>query len=110
MPPPWPPKVYIDKEAFLKGTPLGEDTIFFNKIKIDIYAPYSQVLYNYNILQEDGLVQKIILYEDYKRLKIKEIRYFYQHRSDKLVIKRKYPFQFKVVQDYDPTPYLEKAK
>lgn len=101
MPPPWPPKVYIDKEAFLKGTPLGEDTIFFNKIKIDIYAPYSQ---------EDGLVQKIILYEDYKRLKIKEIRYFYQHRSDKLVIKRKYPFQFKVVQDYDPTPYLEKAK
>ncbi len=43
MPPPWPPKIFIDKEAFLKGTPLGEDTIFFNKVKIDNYAPYSQV-------------------------------------------------------------------
>ena len=43
MPPPWAPKIYIDKEAFLQGTPLGEETIFFNKVKIDNFAPYSQV-------------------------------------------------------------------
>jgi len=26
MPPPWPPKIFIDKDAFLRGTPLGEGT------------------------------------------------------------------------------------
>ena len=41
MPPPWPPKMFIDKEAFLKGTPLGESTAFYKKCKIDSYAPYS---------------------------------------------------------------------
>ncbi len=42
MPPPWPPKIYIDKEAFLKGTPLGESTVFYRKSKVDSYAPYGQ--------------------------------------------------------------------
>ena len=41
MPPPWLPKVFIDKECFLKGTPLGESTVFYKKCKIDSYAPYS---------------------------------------------------------------------
>lgn len=41
MPPPWPPKIYIDKDKFFEGTPLGENTLFFNKVKVDNYAPYS---------------------------------------------------------------------
>lgn len=85
----------------MKQSPLGEETAFFNKVKVDNYAPYSQ---------PDGLVQKITLYEDYKRLKVKELRYFYQHRSDKLAIRRRYPYQFKTVEDYDPTKYEEKKK
>lgn len=100
MPPPWAPKIYIEKEAFLKGTPLGEETQFFNKVKIDEYAPYSQ---------KDGLVKRIVLYQDYKKIKVSEMRWFYQHRSDKLSIRRRYPFQYKVVEDYEPTPYSEKS-
>jgi hypothetical protein len=41
MPPPWPPKMYIDKEKFLKGTPLGESTVFYKKCRVDSYAPYA---------------------------------------------------------------------
>lgn len=41
MPPPWPPRLYIDKEQFLKGTPLGENTAFYVKSRVDTYSPYS---------------------------------------------------------------------
>jgi len=35
MPPPWPPKIYVDKERFLRGTPLGECTVFYKKCKVE---------------------------------------------------------------------------
>ena len=41
MPPPWPPKIYLDKDKFLMGTPHGEATLFYNKVKVDNYAPYA---------------------------------------------------------------------
>ncbi|KAL4445104.1 hypothetical protein ABPG74_018832 [Tetrahymena malaccensis] len=100
MPPPWPPKIYIDKEKFLMGTPLGEGTVYYNKVKVDNYAPYSQ---------PDGLVQKITIFQDYKRLKVKEYRYFYKHRSDKLSIRRRYPFEFKTIEEYEPQKYENKT-
>lgn len=34
MPPPWSPKIYIDKDQYLKGTRLGEETTFFIKVKV----------------------------------------------------------------------------
>ncbi|CAD8138022.1 unnamed protein product [Paramecium pentaurelia] len=94
MPPSWPPKIFIDKDAFLKGTPLGESTVFYKKCKIDSFAPYSQ--------EKDGLVQRFTIYQDYKRLKVQEIRYFYKHRSDKLVLKRRFPYEFKTIEEYEP--------
>ncbi|EGR33096.1 hypothetical protein IMG5_061790 [Ichthyophthirius multifiliis] len=100
MAPPWPPKIYIDKEKFIKGSPLGEGTFFFNRVKVDNYSPYSQI--------NDGLVQKISIYEDFKRLKVKEYRYFYKHRSDKLSIRRRFPFEFKTIEDYEPAKYENK--
>lgn len=93
MPPPWPPKLYIDKENFLKLSPLGETQVFYKRSRIDNYAPYSQ---------SDGLVQRITFYDDYKRLKVREIRYFYQHRSDKLSLRRRMPFEFKTIEEYEP--------
>ena len=41
MAPPWPNKVYIDKEAFIRGTPMGEGCTYFNRVKVDTFAPYS---------------------------------------------------------------------
>ena len=54
MPPPWSPKIYIEKDNFLRGTPLGETTTFFIKVKVEKYADYSQ---------PDGLIMKYTLYE-----------------------------------------------
>ena len=54
MPPPWSPKIYIEKDKFLKGTPLGEQTTFFIKMKVDKYSEYSQT---------DGLVLKYTLFD-----------------------------------------------
>ena len=93
MPPSWPPKLYIEKENFLKLSPLGENQVFYVRSRVDNYAPYSQV---------DGLVQRITLFEDFKRLKVKEIRYFYQHRSDKLSLRCRFPYEFKTVEEYEP--------
>ena len=93
MPPPWPPKLIVDKDKFLRGTPLGESTGFYLKCKIENYSAYCQ---------GDGLIQKISIFEDYKRLKVSEIRYHYLHRSDKLVLKKRFPFEFKTVEYYGP--------
>jgi len=59
---------------------------------MDVYAKYQQ---------PDGLVIKIILFEDFRRLKIKETREFFESRSDKLVLRRKFPFQFITEEEYD---------
>lgn len=34
MPPPWSPKIYIEKDRFITGTPLGESTTFYIKTKV----------------------------------------------------------------------------
>jgi hypothetical protein len=43
---------------------------------------------------------RITIYDDYKRLKILESREFYEARSDKLVLRRKFPFEFKTEEEY----------
>jgi hypothetical protein len=35
-------------------------------------------------------------------MKVREIRQLYEHRSDKLRVRRRFPFEFKVIEDYDP--------
>lgn len=62
MPPPWSPKIYIDKDKYLKGTLLGEETTFFIKVKVEKYSDYTQ---------PDGLVTKYILFDDYKKIKVR---------------------------------------
>lgn len=54
MPPPWSPKIYIDKDQYLKGTRLGEETTFFIKVKVEKYSDY---------IQPDGLVTKYTLFD-----------------------------------------------
>ena len=102
MPPPWPPKLYVDRESFAKLSPMGEYTAFYLYSRIDTYAEYSQ---------PDGLIKRISLFEDYSRLRVKEIRYFFKHRSDKLRIKRRFPFEFKTIEEFDPGryPYWKKV-
>ena len=92
MPPPWSPKLFVNKDKFLDLCPNGEKTVFYKKCKVDFYSECSQV---------DGLVRRITIYEDFKRLIVKEIRSYYKNRKDNLVLRRRFPYQFKLVEHYD---------
>ena len=52
MPPPWSPKLAVDKEKFSEGVKNGAKTVFYKKCKIEYYAECKSV---------DGLVKRIIL-------------------------------------------------
>ena len=91
MPPAWPPKLFIDKEDFLRGSPMGEVTRYYIKSRVDLYTDYTQI---------DGQVKRLTLYEDYKRIIVREIRYLYNHRRDNLRLRRRFPFEFKTIDHY----------
>mmetsp|Transcript_25737 Transcript_25737/g.45205 ORF Transcript_25737/g.45205 Transcript_25737/m.45205 type:complete len:879 (+) Transcript_25737:2136-4772(+) len=93
LPPPWPPKLKVDRDVFAQRCPRGERTVLYEKWKQDVYADYSQV---------DGLVARSTIYFDYRRLLINEIRCYFRHRRDKLVMRRRFPYEFKTVEDYAP--------
>lgn len=38
MPPPWSPKLFIDKDKFKESCPNGEKTVFYKKCKVDFFA------------------------------------------------------------------------
>jgi len=92
MPPPWSPKLFVNKDKFADGCPNGEKTVFYKKCKVDFYSECKQV---------DGLVKRITIYEDFKRLITKEIRSYYKNRMDKLVVRRRFPYEFKLIEHYE---------
>jgi len=92
MPPPWSPKLVIDKEKFSEGVKNGAKTVFYKKCKVDFYSECKQV---------DGLVKRITLFEDYRRIITKEIRSFYSNRKDKLIVRRRFPYEFKLIEHFE---------
>ena len=92
MPPPWSPKLFVNRDKFTEGTPNGEKTVFYKKCKVEFFAECKQV---------DGLVKRITLYEDFKRLITKEIRSYYSCRKDKLIVRRRFPYLFKLIEHYE---------
>jgi len=92
MPPPWSPKLHVNRDKFLEGTPNGEKTVYYKKCKVEYFAECKQV---------DGLVKRITLYEDFKRLITKEIRSYYACRKDNLKIRRRFPYKFKLIEHYE---------
>ena len=61
--------------------------------------------------QVDGLVKRITIYEDYKRLLRKEVRSLFKNRRDKLIMRRRYPYQFKTIEYHESSEkqnYLKK--
>lgn len=92
MPPPWSPKLHIKKEKYDEICPKGEKTVFYKKCKVEFFSDCKQV---------DGLVQRITIYEDYKKLITKEIRSYYRFRRDKLILRRRFPYEFKTIEHYE---------
>lgn len=92
MPPPWSPKLIVDKDKFTDGCPKGEKTVFYKKCRVDFFSECKQV---------DGLVKRITIYKDYKRLITQEIRSYYKCRKDKLIVRRRFPYEFKLIEHYE---------
>lgn len=92
MPPPWSPKLIVDKDTFTDGCPKGEKTVFYKKCRVDLFSECKQV---------DGLVKRITIYKDYKRMITEEIRSYYKCRKDKLIVRRRFPYEFKLIEHYE---------
>ena len=92
MPPPWSPKLFVNKDKFIEFCPKGEKTTFYKKCKVEIFSDCKQV---------DGLVKRVSIYEDYKRLITKEVRSYYRFRRDKLILRRRFPYEFKTIEHYE---------
>ena len=92
MPPPWSPKLMVSKEKFGEVCPKGAKCLFYSKCKVEFFSDCKEV---------DGLVRRTTLYEDYKKLIIKEIRSEFRNRRDKLVMRRRFPYKFKTIEHYD---------
>lgn len=92
MPPPWSPKLQINKDKFIDLIPNGEKTVFYKKVKVDLYADCAQI---------DGLVKRVTMFNDFKRCSINEIRSSYKNRVDQLCLRRRFPFQFKTIEHFN---------
>jgi len=93
MPPPWSERPDIPREKFHERCYMGEKTIFYHKCKVEQYAPYTQ---------DDGLVQRITLYKDVRRLIPLEIRERFRHRRDKLSERKRRPMQNETIEKFVP--------
>ena len=91
MPPPWSPKLFVNRDKFIQLCPKGEKTVFYKKCKVEFFSDCMQV---------DGLVKRVTIFEDFKRLIKKEIRSYFKHRQDKLMMRRRFPYKFKTIEHY----------
>ena len=92
MPPPWSPKLFVNKDKFIELCPKGEKTVFYKKCKVEFFSDCKQV---------DGLVKRITIYADYKKLITREVRSYYKYRRDKLILRRRFPYEFKTIEHYE---------
>jgi len=48
-------------------------------------------------------VKRVTIYEDFKKVITKEVRSYYKFRRDKLILRRRLPYQFKTIEHYEPS-------
>lgn len=101
MPPPWSPKLMVQKDKFSEVCSKGAKTLFYSKCKVELFSECKQV---------DGLVKRVTMYNDYKKLILDEVRSYYKHRFDRLKMRRRFPYKFKTIEHYESVKayYLKK--
>ncbi|XP_043937261.1 dynein regulatory complex subunit 7 isoform X2 [Protopterus annectens] len=78
MPPSWVPKLDMTLKDFETRYPQGKKIIQYKKAKLEKFAPY---------LMEDGLVTKLITYEDSQCIHVTKVEEWFKNRQDKLVLR-----------------------
>jgi hypothetical protein len=87
----WVPKIEIEKEHFLSRYAGGRQRKFYRKSQIDYFSRGTQA---------DGLVKRVQLYMDLKREYLYEIRSYYKDRTDRMYMKKEFPFEFRSVESF----------
>lgn len=47
------------------------------------------------------MVKRITIYRDFKRIIVDEIRCYFKNRRDKLIVRRRFPYDFKTIEYYE---------
>ncbi|XP_011504670.1 PREDICTED: coiled-coil domain-containing protein lobo homolog [Ceratosolen solmsi marchali] len=76
MPPSYISRIQISNKDYEQRYPNGTKSIYFKKTKVYLYAPFSR---------NDGLIESVTLYDDYKYKNPIYIYEKYQEREDKLI-------------------------
>jgi hypothetical protein len=88
----WIPKFDIPRDRFLMRFAKNRQRKFYQKCQVDFFGRYSQ---------GDGLVKRVQIFMDHNRLLMKEVRNYYADRPDKLRVRRDFPFEFKMIEQFD---------
>jgi hypothetical protein len=88
----WCPKLYIPKSAFDTVAPSRQKTKMYHKCKLEVFADYSQ---------QDGLVQRLTLYDDRERTEARQIRELYRFRKDKLCCRENFVQEGRKLEMFD---------
>ncbi|KAL6761433.1 hypothetical protein V8C86DRAFT_3131553 [Haematococcus lacustris] len=78
MPPSWVPKLSIPRDAFDMRCPRGSKLTLYHCSQHEIFALFG------DCSRWDGMVEKLLLYQDEERTQLKEVREKFQRRKDKL--------------------------
>ena len=70
--------------------------IMIKQIERKIYS-YKQQDIDKKILNDE----KVTIYEDYKKIIVKEVRSYFKHRRDKLILRRRFPYKFITIEHYE---------
>lgn len=93
MPTPWFPTLNIDRDKFANLYPRGFKLTIYKKTKVEQFAPYNQ---------PDGLIRRIKIFQDYERTMPINIISYYKHRIDNLILRRRFPFEHKIIEFFAP--------
>ncbi|CAD7971031.1 unnamed protein product [Amoebophrya sp. A120] len=90
-PPSWSKKIEITPADFQARYYHGEKVSYYMKSKVERYSPYTQV---------DGVVRRVTLFKDVRRMRPKLVEELFQFRNDKLVRRLKHPFENRAVESF----------
>jgi len=88
----WCPKLQIPKSAFDTVAPSRQKTKMYHKCKLEVFADYSQ---------QDGLVQRLTLYNDRERTEARQVRELYRFRKDKLCCRENFVQEGRKLEKFD---------
>lgn len=78
MPPSWVPKLILTQKQFDMRCPRGTRSTVYRKCVHDVFAHFGEAA------RWDGLLERLTLFQDLPRTKVKEIRETYARRADRL--------------------------